>query len=126
MTVNYKVVKEFLESSSCLSDLSDRVRESLYERRVLKLVCGDNHYWFFNSKERDYLIVPKLYCSCMDFELNVITRGSKKYCYHIITQRCAEVSGMFKELLVDSETLNDIVTEVVYVGRSNTLRKLLI
>ncbi len=123
--LNYRVVKESLELFGDMGNLSDRVRESLHERRVLKLVCGNTYFWIFNSKERDYLIIPKIYCGCMDFELNVIVRGSKKYCYHLITQRIAELRGMFKELQVTGELLEGILAEVLYVGRSNTLRRLL-
>lgn len=125
MTVNYKIVKESLKSSTSLSGLSDRVWESLYEKRVLRLTCGETYFWIFSSRERDYLIIPKVYCGCMDFELNVIMRGSKKYCYHLITQYIAESRGMFRELRISDELLKDIITEVLYVGRSNTLRKLM-
>lgn len=125
MTVNYRCVREFLKSIDDLSNLSDRVKESLHERRVLKLVCRDKNLWVFNSKDRDYLIIPKIYCSCMDFELNVIMRGSKKSCYHLITQHIAELKGAFRELSVSDELLNDIFVELLYSGRSDTLRKLM-
>ncbi|MCS7107946.1 MAG: hypothetical protein RMH77_04120 [Sulfolobales archaeon] len=125
MTVNYRSVKESLERVRDLSNLSDRVKESLYEKRVLRLVCGDTYLWIFNSRDRDYLIIPRMYCSCMDFELNVVIRKTKKYCYHLITQHIAEGRALFKELHVSKESLNDILVEVLYIGRSSTLRKLL-
>ncbi|MEM4518880.1 MAG: hypothetical protein QXD94_00355 [Sulfolobales archaeon] len=125
MTVNYRSVKGFLESSNHLSDLHNRVKEALYEKRVFRLVCSGKYLWVFSSRDRDYLIIPKIYCSCVDFELNVIVRGSKKYCYHLITQYIAESKGMFKELTVSNELLNDIFIELIYIGRSNALRKLM-
>jgi predicted nucleic acid-binding Zn finger protein len=124
MSQNFRIVKEFIESRH-LELMNEKVREALHYKRIIKLSSDEVVIWVFYGKERDYLIVPKIYCSCMDFELNVIFRGVKKSCYHIITQHIAESNGFFRDLRVSSELINDILVEILYIGRSPTLRKIL-
>ncbi|MEL9997075.1 MAG: hypothetical protein QXH99_01040 [Sulfolobales archaeon] len=124
MSQNFRIVKEFIESRH-LELMNEKVREALHDKRIIKLSSDEVVIWVFYGKERDYLIIPKIYCSCMDFELNVIFRGVKKSCYHIITQHIAESNGVFRDLRVSSELINDILVEILYIGRSPTLRKIL-
>ncbi len=122
--MNYRDLGKYLESTSP-SDLDERVLEAIHERRVVKLTCNDVSLWVFNGRERDYLIVPRMYCSCMDFELNVVIRGSKPFCYHLIAQRISELRNAFKDLKVDMSTLIDVLIELIYLSRSPTLRRII-
>jgi len=124
MNQNFRIIKEFIEFKH-LELMNEKIREALHDRRVIKLSSDEVVIWVFYGKERDYLIIPKIYCSCMDFELNVIFRGVKKSCYHIVTQHVAEGSGFFRNLRVSNELINDILVEILYIGRSSTLRKIL-
>ncbi len=51
--------------------------------------------WMVEGKERDYLVIPLIYCDCDDFYLNVVIRGESDICYHLIAQAIAEALGFF-------------------------------
>jgi len=123
---HYRLVRVYIEGIKDLSGLSEKVSEALHERRVVRLVGNDVHLWVFNGRERDYVLIPKVYCSCKDFEFNVIMRGVRRSCYHLVTQYLAELTNNFRELGVNSETLYSVLNEIIYYERSLTLRKLLI
>ena len=105
---HYRLVKTYIEGIKGFSDLSEKVNEALHEKRVVKLVSDNVCLWVFNGKERDYVIIPRTYCSCKDFEFNVVMRSIRKSCYHLVTQYLAELTSSFKELRIDAETLYDI------------------
>ncbi len=41
--------------------------------------------------DKDYILYPKLYCSCMDFFLQGIQKNRKYYCKHLIAQGIVQV-----------------------------------
>jgi len=43
--------------------------------------------WIVNGKERDYLVYPKRFCSCMDFYLQGVVKNAKYYCKHLLAQQ---------------------------------------
>ncbi|GAI71390.1 unnamed protein product, partial [marine sediment metagenome] len=42
--------------------------------------------WLALGENREYLIYPKLYCSCLNFYKEVVINQSIGYCKHLITQ----------------------------------------
>lgn len=46
--------------------------------------------WLVNGKNHDYLIYPKRYCTCIDFNLQSITKNHKYLCKHLIAQALFE------------------------------------
>lgn len=46
--------------------------------------------WTVNGKNHDYLIYPKRYCTCMDFNLQSIAKNIKYLCKHLIAQALYE------------------------------------
>lgn len=59
--------------------------------RIKKYICepSGREFWIIVGKERDYLIIPRLYCSCEDFYINVVTRRKVDLCYHLLSQALA-------------------------------------
>jgi len=63
--------------------------------RVIWLALGEN---------REYLIYPKLYCSCLNFYKEVVINQSIGYCKHLITQVICEALNKYKKVeLKDKE-----------------------
>lgn len=46
--------------------------------------------WIANGKNHDYLLYPKMYCTCMDFNLQCIAKNIKYLCKHLIAQAIFE------------------------------------
>ena len=105
----------------------DKAIELVRLKRIIKLISGSGKIIYIAlGTTGDYLLIPKLFCTCKDFELNVIIRRTKGACYHLIALELALKSNSFRELRVNDDTLNDIIYEVLFNGRSVTLRKKLL
>lgn len=59
--------------------------------------------WIVVGKKRDYWVIPRLYCSCDDFYVNVISRRSAPLCYHLLAQAIAERVGKYDVFEVSDE-----------------------
>ena len=105
----------------------DKALELVRLRRIIKLVDESKRRQVFIALGTigDYFLIPSLFCSCKDFELNVVMRGSKGTCYHLIALELALREGKVRDVLVSDEEFMDIVYEVLFEGRSQTLRKIL-
>ncbi len=123
--MSYRDVEKYVASVN--SEVPKRALEALKERRVLLLIGKDSGQsaYVFKSKERDYLIIPRILCTCKDYEFNVVLRKIKPACYHLITAELAIRRGEVRKIVVDDEALNDIIYETIYEGFSRTLRKII-
>jgi len=105
-----------------------RVKEAIFENRVVKVKARDGSiHWFFLGKTRTYIIIPKIFCSCVDFEINVVERKKIPTCYHLVAQVLAEVYGRYRyvsDLPID-EALR-IYDEIEKRQLSATLHKYLL
>jgi len=59
--------------------------------------------WIVVGRRRDYWVIPRLYCSCDDFYINVISRRSAPLCYHLLAQAIAEKLGKYDVFNVSDE-----------------------
>jgi len=125
--VNYRNVKKYLETLD-LSSVPEKVLNALKEMRIILLVSSElrRQAFIFKGKERDYLIIPKLFCTCKDFEFNVVLRKLKPTCYHLIATELALRKNHIKNVEVDSRVFDEVLYEVIYDGFSKTLRKVLV
>lgn len=51
--------------------------------------------------EEEYLIFPKIYCSCQDFYKAVVVERTRSFCKHILAQVICEALESFKYVEVD-------------------------
>ena len=80
-------------------------------KKKVKIHSKDN----IDTKNREYLIYPKLYCSCLNFYREVVINQSIGYCKHLITQVICEALNKYKKVeLKDNE----------FEGLINNLKKL--
>lgn len=107
-------------------DVPPRSKAAIRERRIVRAYVDGRDFTFFKGKDRDYFLVRRLFCTCKDFEFNVVLRRKKPACYHLIAIEVAERGGAVKELRLSTGEFYDIMYELILNGRSNTLRKLLL
>lgn len=78
------------------------------------------------GKKETYIVIPKIYCSCIDFLINVVERKNVLSCYHLVSQVLAEVYGKYrvlKDISVQKEIA--IIDEIEKYGHSLTLLRYL-
>ncbi len=117
-------VEHVLENKSITSSLA---LKRLVKPRLL-FIGGDiePHVWFYVGPRGDYVIVPKTYCSCKDFVINVMSRKKKRVCRHLIIQFIGSRKGLYRVVDIrDLETFSKIIHEILDINISPTLRKLL-
>lgn len=105
-----------------------RVKEAIFENRVVKVEAKDGSvHWFFLGKTRTYILIPKTFCSCADFEINVVERKKIPACYHLVAQVVAEVHGKYR--CVSNMSVSDVLSiysEIETRQLSVTLHKYLL
>ncbi|MCD6278079.1 MAG: SWIM zinc finger family protein [Desulfurococcales archaeon] len=123
--MSYRSVEKYVTSVS--SNIPERALEAVRESRVLLLISrGSRRRLFvFKSRDRDYLIIPRILCTCKDYEFNVVFRRSKPACYHLIATELAIREGRVREVSVGDADFSNILYEVVYDGFSRTLRRVI-
>ncbi len=102
-----------------------KLASALAERRLVRL-SADPELWVFMGRSRDYLIIPRTYCSCRDFLVNVVGRGRPRPCYHLVAQAKANETGIYRDLVgLDWRSVWVIVLEILDRGVSRALRRAL-
>lgn len=71
--------------------------------RVIWLALGEN---------REYLIYPKLYCSCLNFYKEVVINQSIGYCKHLITQVICEALNKYKKVELKDKEFEDLINNI--------------
>lgn len=60
--------------------------------------------WIVVGKEREYQVIPGLFCQCDDFYINVVIKKKTRACYHLMAQAIADERGIFESYeLLDSD-----------------------
>ena len=119
----YRDVKRALTSG--FSYGIDKAKELVRRRRIYRLVCGDTHIYVVLGFSGDYVVIPDLFCSCKDYELNVVLRGNRPTCYHLLAVDIAQREGVVRDVKLGSiDMVKAIIYECIYLGRSDTLRKI--
>ena len=130
--IDYTDTYAYLEEKSTEDFLKDKsIQSSLALKRLIKPILQFNKnveppVWFYVSPRRDHLIVPRTYCSCKDFIINVMSRKKKQVCRHLIIQYIGNIKKMYRTIIIpDLDTFLKIINEILDINISPTLRKLL-
>ena len=86
--------------------------------RVIWLALGSIKNAKINSKDNldteyhEYLIYPKLYCSCLNFYKEVVINQSIGYCKHLITQVICEALNKYKKVELKDKEFEDLINNL--------------
>ncbi|GAH26098.1 unnamed protein product [marine sediment metagenome] len=69
-------------------------------RRVVWIALGEND---------EYLLYPKLYCSCQDFYKAVVIQRRRSFCKHLLAQVICEYLPEFKESELEDDRFNEFI-----------------
>ncbi len=83
----------------------DRALHALEDGHIKKYTFKPSYrqVWIVVGRTRDYQVIPRLFCMCDDFYLNVVIRRSDPLCYHLLAQMMAEVTRRFDKIEEDDE-----------------------
>lgn len=89
------------------------VAQIIASKRVLRVRVGDLVFYLIGSGSRVHLIIPRIFCSCTDFSINVVSRCSKPYCIHIAAAELAERKGLYREVTLGPGEFSEIISLVL-------------
>lgn len=67
-----------------------KVKEIMSEIIKVVFIPSNRTIWMKLGTDKDYIIYPHSYCSCMDFFIHGILKNRKYYCKHLIAQGIIE------------------------------------
>ncbi len=96
-TLNAKSLNEL---RSKFGEKLDRALHALEDVHVKQYTFkpSQREVWIVVGRTRDYQVIPRLFCMCDDFYLNVVIRRSDPLCYHLLAQMMAEVTRRFDKI----------------------------
>ncbi len=89
------IILEFLDHT--FLNNSKNIIEAL-ERGITKYVYSPSKkvLWTALGTEREYILYPQVFCSCVDFYKEVVINRNRKYCKHILAQVVSEALNIYK------------------------------
>jgi len=86
--------------------------DAVKEGKVKKYVFEPSgiEFWIVVGKKAEYIIFD-YYCSCTDFLMNVVLRGSIDACYHLIARYLAEALGEYEVFRVPDRRIMDFMRD---------------
>lgn len=98
---------------SIYPDKSSEILQSL-KRGITKYIFKPSNriIWTAIGENDEYLIYPKIYCSCIDFYNRVVIKRKKVVCKHLIAQTISDALNNFKEKKLDDRNYNTFIKEL--------------
>lgn len=81
-----------LEERDLITD--ERAVEIVASGRILRLRLGGLRIYAVGVGPKIHLVIPRLYCSCTDFSINVALRCSRGSCVHLRAVEIVERRGL--------------------------------
>jgi predicted nucleic acid-binding Zn finger protein len=67
------------------------------EKKVIKYQFhpSDTSTWIVKGRARQYMVIPKVYCTCRSFYQDVVISRETNMCYHLLAQQVAEIRNLY-------------------------------
>ncbi len=56
---------------------------------------SDSITWIVKGRARQYMVIPKIYCTCRSFYQEVVIARESSMCYHLLAQQIAEIRDQY-------------------------------
>ena len=98
---------------SIYPDKSSEILQTL-KRGITKYVFKPSNriIWTAIGENDEYLIYPKIYCSCIDFYNRVVIKRKKVACKHLIAQTISDALNAFKEQELDDKNFTEFIKDL--------------
>ena len=54
--------------------------------------------WIVKGRARQYMVIPKIYCTCRSFYQEVVISRESNMCYHLLAQQIAEIRNQYESV----------------------------
>jgi len=61
--------------------------------------------WIVRGRQRQYMIIPKIYCTCRSFYQEVVIARESNMCYHLLAQQIAELRGLYEKSVLQTQSV---------------------
>jgi len=51
--------------------------------------------WTVKGRARQYMVIPRIYCTCRSFYQDVVISREINMCYHLLAQQIAEIRNLY-------------------------------
>ena len=51
--------------------------------------------WTVRGRARQYMVIPRIYCTCRSFYQDVVISREINMCYHLLAQQIAEIRNLY-------------------------------
>ncbi|MEM4971302.1 MAG: hypothetical protein QXE01_08630 [Sulfolobales archaeon] len=103
-----------LESISTEDLMRERgVAEIIASKRLLKITSGDLIIYLVGVGSHIHMVLPRMYCSCIDFSINVASRCLKPFCVHLAAVELAERKKFYREIYLKGDELSKIIASIL-------------
>lgn len=84
--------------------------------KVKKYVVKDAKIerWIVVGKEREYILVDNIFCSCFDFFHKVLNVQETDRCYHLLAKQIAEITQQFDVIEITFQEYQRFIQEWLY------------
>jgi len=117
-------LKEIIKLKSINEEILDKLKTSYGKRleKALNTIKGERVHkyifepsnkivWIVTGNERDYWIIPDIYCNCNDFYMNVVTKQKYDTCYHLLAKLLAERQNKYKTWNIKDDRYLNLMKE---------------
>ncbi len=56
---------------------------------------SDTTIWIVRGRARQYMMIPRIYCTCRSFYQDVVISRETNMCYHLLAQQIAEIRNLY-------------------------------
>lgn len=89
------------------------VMQVVASRRILRVRVKRLTLYIVGSGSRIHVVIPRIFCSCADFSINIVARCSKPYCVHMAAAELAERRGLYRDATMDPGEASELIALIL-------------
>jgi predicted nucleic acid-binding Zn finger protein len=97
----------------------NKIQTLITDEKIFKYIFLPSglQFWVIMGKTDEYFILPLNFCSCSDFNFNVLIKKKEICCYHIIAQTICQNLNHFTIIYKDDTWYLDYLEDFLDRGR---------
>lgn len=89
------------------------IAEIIASRRIVRVISQRLEFYLVGVGSRVHIVIPRIYCSCTDFSINVASRCLKPYCVHMAAVELASRRRVHRDIYLSVERASEILSSVL-------------
>jgi predicted nucleic acid-binding Zn finger protein len=102
-------------SSTKTEDLARdyNIAEIIASRRIARVISQRIEFYLVGVGSHVHIVIPRIYCSCTDFSINVASRCLKPYCVHMAAVELALRRRVHRDIHLSIERASEILSSAL-------------